>query len=203
LTPQQRHDRYVLAKEDWLKAESMCHAYDRAFRRDSRLSSGLKLATTGAALLTAVSTAIPSAGWATVVTGVLTAALATIDQQYSPTKSSQGHWDDIQKLDDIKRELTQATLAISEAQEPSAGDQALTPVRKRFKELAPTPIRIVQTDHQKAREAFMATLIAVSIDRTNVEMGIIAPENAPSVEMAEDAPDILPVYRSRARSGAT
>src|SRR5215468_11035084 len=125
LTPQQRHDLYSLAKEHWLKAESTLYAYERAFQRDRRISNRLKLATVAAALLTAASTALPFA-WLTVAVGILTAALAAVEQQYSPATSSQKYWECCGELEAVKRHLSTTAITFSEVQELSAGATPLT-----------------------------------------------------------------------------
>jgi Protein of unknown function (DUF4231) len=199
LTAQQLHPIYTLAKEDWLRAQSTSSAYERAFRRDGRISNGLKVATIVAALLTAVSTASPSLRWATVMAGVLTAALAAVDQQFSPSKSSQKYWDCCTQLESIKRDLSMVVIAIREAQDLSAATEALSAVTDRLKEATHIPTSINDADRQDAREAFRATTIAQMIDHADTELGFSIQESTASLEMAEDAPDIVPAFRVRTR----
>lgn len=198
LSAQQKLELLLRAKDHWLEAESTALAYERALVSAKQYSEWLKIGTIVAALLTTGS------GFAqqfsiTVVTGLLTTLLATAEKIYSPTENHQKFWGCRTELFGVKENLATFSITLDVIDDLMKGAQPLTQFAQLI--IATTqkmPVTLTDDDRRKARRSFQLTVIARIIDRVEIEVGLgKETELETTVELPEDAPDVIPAYRPR------
>jgi hypothetical protein len=184
---------YPLVRENWLEAQRIICAYEREFRKNKKISGWLKGGTILSAVATALSPITPIWQVGTVA-GVLTAALAAMEQQYSPAKNLQEFWDHRGKLEAIKRELISCVYSIGGAQDFDTGRRIVDQIGAKVTEVAKIPFEITASDRNEAEQKLRDSVLASFVSGESAPANLQDDEPAP---IGVDAPDIIPVGRTR------
>ncbi len=124
INAQDKVNLLVLVRDLWLDANAHSHAYDRALRVSKQRSDWLKLGTIVSALLTAA-TGFVETVWLTVVIGLLTTALASIERLFLPAETYSKQSECKYKLEGLKRKLTSFSMTLDAVPDLLAGNQSL------------------------------------------------------------------------------
>lgn len=196
LSAQQKLDLLSLAKDHWLNAESTACAYERALKSAKQRSEWLKIGTIIAALLTTAS-GFAGETWVTVVTGLLTTALATAERLYSPTENHQKYWGCRIELFGGKDNLVTFFITLDALDDLMKGAQPLSQFGQQIVAVTQKmPVTSTEEDMRKARDSFQLATMARMIARAETEAGFVGEiEQETMLELPEDAPDVVPAYR--------
>ena len=196
LTPQQKLDLLASAREKWITAESSLYAYERGIKIAKSRSDLLKILTILSALLTAAS-GIINIQWLTIAAGLLTTALATIEKLYTPAENFQKYWANRSGLESAKQDLTTYAITLEEMQGLVEASKPLDQISQQISTLTQQMPRLPEAEEkERAQNNFNLTLIAQIINRLQEASGVaVSAEIESELELPEDAPDIVPVYR--------
>jgi hypothetical protein len=198
INSQQKLDLLSRARDNWLNAESTALAYERALKSAKQRSEWLKIGTILSALLTTAS-GFASRPVITIVTGLLTTALATAERLYAPTENYQKYWGCRTELLGVKETLVTFSITIDAVDDLMKGAQPLDQFAQQIVAITQKmPVTTEDGDMHKAREAFRLATMAQMITRAEREAGTFEePEQETMMELPEDAPDVVPAYRPR------
>lgn len=184
---------YTNAKEIWLKAEVKTLAYNRAFFADKKKSDYLKIAVVISSILTALSTSLgksESFYWLTIISAVITATLATIDQQFSFQDKSQKNWRCQTELEKLKSNLNKYALQVSRVENIMNNIDDLSNQHDDI--VGDNPVIILDEDREVAEKNFNGTTIdslLKNLDEDETE----DEEEIENVDLpGEESPDIIP-----------
>lgn len=196
ITPQQKLDLLSIGKEKWIDAESNLYAYERAIKRARKRSDWLKAGIIFSALLTA-GTGFSNVSWLTVVTGLLTTALAIIERMFSPAENLQKYWNNRSGLDKTKQDLSNFAIMLDTITDLIEGSQPLNQIGQQIITMKQEmPVMPSDEEKRKAGQAFQLTTIAPIINRLKETLGEpVSHEDVTTVELPEDAPDVVLVLR--------
>lgn len=200
LSTQQKLDLLSIAKEHWINAESTACAYERALKSAKQRSEWLKIGTIVAALLTTAS-GFANTTWLTVATGLLTTVLATVERLYSPTENHQKYWGCRTDLFGVKENLVTFSITLDVLDDLMKGAQPLTQFAQQIVAITQKmPVTFTDEDMRKAKDSFQFGVMAQKIARAEMEAGFVEDdedEQESTLELPEDAPDVIPAYRPR------
>lgn len=183
------------AKVIWSSAQSSWHAYDRAFKRANQLGGALKIGTIIMALLTTLSAYFSDVSALTIVTGLLTALLATVDRGYVPTKKLLSYNTCKGSLEDTKSKLSTFSMSPDRIGDFNDGILYLRNLEKEINNITTRePIIIKKEDRKNAEKDFNKDMtIYRMLEDAEKDVGIkpaALPVKPTPDYPAEDAPGV-------------
>lgn len=190
-----------LVKDNWLDAQETLHAYVRIFSVNKKISDWLKIGTFIAAIITALTAAIPALLsknpifiWLTPISGFLTAVLVAAENQFSPTKRTQDTWEYRNQLDTIKRDLSSFPMYLDSFPDLKSAMDALNQIVNRLTNTKKIPMEIKKVDKDLAQAEYENSAIAKMILRfASADEDIAEPNDA----LGYDAPGVVEVTRGK------
>lgn len=166
----------TLAEAHWLSAVAYAHGYECHLKNSLSRGTWLNRLTIICAVLTAGSTIENlSLDWLPIVTGLLTAAVASIEKVLAPSARGVEYADIIKKLEVIQSNIAILAIRIESIQSFSAVQSSLTAILADIQEARRIPITLTNKDSEYANDQLRHSTVASLTSRLAASISPEAP----------------------------
>jgi hypothetical protein len=183
--------------QEWLRVQRLICAHKRRRDRDQRANDLLNWGTVVAAVITAASTSFREYPAATVLAGILTAALAAFERVFAPTKNIQSLWKTQRSLETSQHELLTLLHSLPVQKGIIDAQRALAHIADNANNSISIPVSDNDKDRGEAERDFRGTVLYLRRTEGTSPPNQGADHTIADTVMGDDALNVIAVTRRR------
>jgi hypothetical protein len=183
--------------QEWLRVQRLICAHKRGRDRNQRASDFLNWGTVIAAVITAASAGLKEYPFSTVFAGVVTAALATSERVFAPTRNIQSLWKTQKSLEASQRELLTFLQSLPNQKNVVDAQKNLARIADTANDSISAPVSDNDHDRGEAERNFRDTVLYFRLTDASSAAIVQSGYSVTDVVMGDDALDVIAVTRKR------